>query len=123
MVYGASLDGYNSNSSNLQLQFIGSEGGSGTKYYYLRNSAGDTLPYQVTFGFTGYPDKRITNGEISNIDTSALAPKSVNLPDISIPVYCWPSEMNLWASLPETQPAGKYRGTLTIVFTPNTGTM
>ncbi|WP_396015065.1 CfaE/CblD family pilus tip adhesin [Escherichia coli] len=44
----------------------------------------------------------------------------VKLPGISVPVLCWPATLTLNANLPVSQPAGNYRGQLTVVFTLST---
>lgn len=120
-------DGYSTNSSTMQLQFSSAEGGSGTNNFILKDSASHELPYQVNFAFNGQDTgKSIINGEQWNITNASQLPINwnrilpVSLPDLSIPVLCWPAKMTLSADLPSSQSAGQYQGILKMVFTPST---
>ncbi len=126
-------DGYNTNSSSMVMQFVGvNDGGSGTDTFYLHknNDASTTLPYKVNFGFSGdTPGKSLINGQSWSINQAQQLPTnwnritSVGLPNISVPVLCWPAKLTLSTDLPAAQASGSYSGTLKIVFTPSTTAM
>lgn len=119
-------DGYGTNSSNLQLQFSAAGGGEGSENFLLQNADGQTLPYQVEFAFSGdRAGRRMVNGATWTVENAATLPINwnrilpVSLPDISVPVLCWPARLTLRADLPADTPAGQYRGVLRMVFTPS----
>ncbi|ALX93554.1 hypothetical protein AV650_08250 [Serratia fonticola] len=126
-------DGYNTNSSSMVMQFSGvNDGGSGTNTFYLHKNddASVTLPYKVNFGFTGEsPGRSIVNGESWSINQAQQLPinwnriTAVGLPNIAIPVLCWPAKLTISTDLPASQPAGAYSGVIKVVFTPDTTAM
>ncbi|HHK8964506.1 TPA: CfaE/CblD family pilus tip adhesin [Escherichia coli] len=124
-------DGYSTNSSNLQLQFTDDEGsGAGTDTFRLTSTDGNNhkLPYKVSLAFQGQGGEQIINGQTRSLNGSDLPVNwarvlPVTLPDIPVPVLCWPATLTLSADLPESQPAGNYRGQLTVVFTPDSASL
>ncbi|HAW2383564.1 TPA: hypothetical protein JLP67_004628 [Escherichia coli] len=119
-------DGYSTNSSSVQLQFYDNDGsGAGTDTFNITNSNGVKLPYKISMAFQGGRSESIINNQRRTLSGNLLPVNwvhilPVKLPGISVPVLCWPATLTLNANLPVSQPAGNYRGQLTVVFTPST---
>ena len=123
-------DGYSTNSSSMEMKITGSGGGQGTTSFYLQGKNGAELPYSVNFLFEGDSiGKLITNGSnwsVNNASSLAIhwnriAP--VTLPDISVPVLCWPAKIILKTHVPSTTASGEYIGNLNMIFTPSSSSM
>lgn len=123
-------DGYSTNSSNLLLQFYDDDGtGSGSDTFRLTSTDGvNKLPYKVSLAFQGQHSESLINNQPRTLRGNSLPVNwerilPVNLPDIPVPVLCWPATLTLSADLPENQPAGNYRGQLIVVFTPDSASL
>lgn len=120
-------DGYSTNSSHLQLRFYDDGSGSGTDLFKLTSADGVELPYKVSLAFGGGAAKTIINNRTmeveGNIPVNWARILPVSLPDIPIPVLCWPATLTLKTNLPVSQPAGNYTGRLIVAFTPDSASL
>ncbi|MDS1577319.1 CfaE/CblD family pilus tip adhesin [Escherichia coli] len=122
-------DGYSTNSSHLQLRFYDDDGSdSGTDLFKLTSADGiGKLPYKVSLAFGGGAAKTIINNRAlvieGNIPVNWARILAVSLPDIPIPVLCWPATLTLNANLPVSQPANDYTGRLIVAFTPDSASL
>ncbi len=121
-------DGYSTNSSSLELRFQDNNPKSDGKFY-LRKINDDTkeIAYTLSLLLAG-KSLTPTNGTSLNIaDAASLEINwnritAVTMPEISVPVLCWPGRLQLDAKV-ENPEAGQYMGNINITFTPSSQTL
>ena len=121
-------DGYSTHSQSIEMRFQDSSL-TGKNEYYLEK-LGDPLiklPYKLSLLLGGrifYPN----NGESFTISDAASLSinwnriKAVSLPEISIPVLCWPANLTFMSELNNPE-AGEYSGILNVTFTPSSSSL
>lgn len=120
-------DGYSTNSSSLEIRFQDNPKSDGK--FYLRKINDDTkeIAYTLSLLLAG-KSLTPTNGQTLNItDAASLETNwnritAVTMPEISVPVLCWPGRLQLDANVKNPE-AGQYMGNINIIFTPSSQTL
>lgn len=121
-------DGYSTNSSSLEIRFQDNSAKSDGKFY-LKKINDDTkeIAYTLSLLLAG-KSLTPTNGTPLNItDAASLETNwnritAVTMPEISVPVLCWPGRLQLDAKVKNPE-AGQYIGNINITFTPSSQTL
>lgn len=121
-------DGYSTHSQSIEMRFQDDSQTGNNEYNLIKTGEPlKKLPYKLSLLLGGrefYPN----NGEAFTInDTSSLfinwnRIKSVSLPQISIPVLCWPANLTFMSELNNPE-AGEYSGILNVTFTPSSSSL
>ncbi|EFH3118159.1 fimbrial protein [Escherichia coli] len=118
-------DGYSTNSNSMEIIFRDDSGSTGGNMYYLnkRGAPSKKLPYSVSLllgGRSYNPENGIplTINNADSLEVNWNRITAVAMPEISVPVLCWPGQLLLNADIYNPQ-AGQYSGHINITFTPS----
>lgn len=120
-------DGYSTNSSSLEIRFQDDNSKSDGKFYLKKiNDDSKELVYTLSLLLAG-KNLTPTNGQALNINTASLETNwnritAVTMPEISVPVLCWPGRLQLDAKVKNPE-AGQYMGNIKITFTSSSQTL
>lgn len=117
-------DGYSTNSNSMEIKFQ-DDNPTSTDEYNLQKT-GDTtkkLPYSVALLLGGKEFKPVNGLSFTITDSKVLETNwnritAVAMPEINVPVLCWPARLLLNASVSNPD-AGQYSGNIKITFTPS----
>lgn len=118
-------DGYSTNSNRMEIKLQDGSGVSSGNTYYLNkiDDPSERLPYSVTLLLGGRRFKP-ENGMSFSINDSAVLETNwnritaVSMPEINVPVLCWPAQL-LFSADVSNPAAGGYSGNIRITFTPS----
>lgn len=118
-------DGYSTNSNSMEIKLQDGSGVSSGNTYYLNktDAPSERLPYSVTLLLGGRRFKP-ENGMSFSINDSAVLETNwnritaVSMPEINVPVLCWPAQL-LFSADVSNPAAGGYSGNIRITFTPS----
>lgn len=122
-------DGYSTNSDSMEIRLQDDSGASSGNTYYLNKTDNPEkqLPYSVALLIGGrrfYPEngKSFTINDSAVLSTNWRRITSVSMPEINVPVLCWPAQL-LFSADVNNPTAGQYSGNIKIIFTPSSANM
>lgn len=121
-------DGYSTKSNSLEIIFQDDNVKSDGKFYLKKtNDDSKELAYTLSLLLAG-KNLTPTNGQTLYITDAASLETNWNritaatMPEISVPVLCWPRRLQLDANV-KNHEAGQYMGNINITFTPSSQTL